>query len=121
VKTRLMIFVTAAVLFIAGLLMLGCKAPPTDNISDIKDHPTNYQGDVTVQGMVGTSFWIGTLDKGAYELTDKTGTIWVVVSTTPPPKGSEVRIKGSVESIASIGARYLGTVIDEKSRQTIKL
>ncbi len=119
-KVRL-IALLASLLLISGLLSLACTPPKTDKISDIKSSPSNFQSGVTVQGTVGTSFWIGPLDKGAYELSDGTGTIWVVTTSTPPDKNTVVRVKGSVESLVNVGGRYLGTVVYEQSRQTLRL
>ena len=101
------------VLMLTAVLSSGCAT--TTNIGDIKANPSQYKGEeVTVKGTVGNSFWLALLSKGAYEISDDTGSIWVVCEHTPPEKNDEVKIKGTVEEAIRVGEHTLGTVIIEK-------
>jgi len=103
------------VLISTAVLSSGCTM--TTNIGDITANPSQYEGkEVTIKGTVSDSFWIALLTKGAYKLTDDTGSIWVVCSHTPPERNDEVKVKGMVEKAITIGQHSLGTVIIEKSR-----
>ena len=97
------------------VLSNGCAF--TADIGDIKANPSQYEGKtVTVKGTVSNSFWLALLTKGAYQLTDDTGSIWVVCGHTPPEKNDEVMVKGTIESAITIGEHSLGTVIAEETR-----
>ena len=103
------------VLISTAVLSGGCTT--ASHIGDITANPSQYEGkEVTVEGIVSNSFWLALLTKGAYRLTDDTGSIWVVCNSTPPEMDEEVRVKGTVERAVSIGERSLGTVIMEESR-----
>jgi len=101
------------------LLSTGCST--STSISDIKDNPSQYYGqEVTVQGTVGGRFWFALLTKGTYELTNDTGSIWVICQHTPPETGAEVRVRGTVEQAASMGEYSGGVAIIETDREQIR-
>lgn len=87
------------------------------NISDlVKKAPTNST--VYLKGNVGSRAPF--LGSGAYEVLDKTGSIWVVTKQTLPKTGDLVLIKGKVqyESIPLIfaaGGKDLGEVYVQES------
>jgi hypothetical protein len=111
-----------ALLILAVLMLLvfmlsfgGCSA--TNSISDIKNNPMQYEGkQVSVKGTVGDTLWFAILSKGAYQIGDVSGTIWVVTTQPPPQKGMEIVIKGSVSTAVKLGDTALGTVITETKR-----
>jgi hypothetical protein len=96
------------------LLSIGCGST---KIGDIKADPAKYEGkEVVVKATAGNSFWIALITRGAYELTDETGSIWVVCGSTPPEKNAIVTVKGTVARAITVGENSLGTVIMEISR-----
>lgn len=104
-------------LVLIAIIMLSNGCAGTTNIGDITANPSQYQGkEVSIKGTVDNDFWFALLTKGAYRVTDATGSIWVVTSQSPPGKGTEVKVKGTAERAITIGDRSLGTVIIEKSR-----
>ena len=115
IKKVITVFLLLA-LISAAVLSSGCAA--TTSIGDIIADPSQYEGkEVTIEGTVSNNLWLALLTKGAYRLTDDTGSIWVVCSHTPPEKNDEVKVKGTVGKAVSIGEHSLGTVIIEKSRE----
>ena len=106
------------VLLLAAILMLspavGCSSV---TIGDIVANPSEYQSDeVSVKGTVGETFWSAALTKGAYQVGNDTGTIWVITSQPPPQKGASVSVKGTVDTAVKIGNQSYGTVIQESKR-----
>ena len=58
----------------------------------------------------------GLLGRGAYQLKDGTGQLTVLSEiSAPPPKGSNVGVKGIFESLLTIGSKSLA-VLREQSR-----
>ena len=109
--------VVVLLLALVSLVALSSGCAFTTDIADIKADPSQYEGkEVAIKGTVSNSFWLALLTKGAYQVTDDTGSIWVVTSHTPPDKDAEVRVKGTVESAITIGDRSLGTVVIEEKR-----
>jgi hypothetical protein len=94
----------------------GCAS--TTKIGDILASPLQFEGkEISVKGTIGNSFWISLINKGAYELDDGTGTIWVVTNQPPPQKGLQVSAKGTVSTAVKIGDRSLGTHLTETNRK----
>ena len=109
--------VAVLLLALVSVVALSTGCAFTTDIADIKADPSQYEGKtVTIKGTASNSFWLALLTKGAYQLTDDTGSIWVVTSHTPPDKDAKARVKGTVESTITIGDRSLGTVVIEGKR-----
>lgn len=108
------------ILLILGVILMvlpviGCKSI---TIGDIMANPSMYQGDeVSFKGTVGETVWLAALTKGAYQVGDETGTIWVVTSQPPPQEGTSVSVKGMVDTAVKIGDQTFGTVIRESERK----
>jgi hypothetical protein len=66
---------------------------------------------VRVNGTVTTSF--GALGKGAYQIEDSSGKIYVLSASGVPNKGSRVAVTGTVFSGVNIAGQSLGTAIRE--------
>lgn len=99
---------------VASLLtaLAGCAS--VTPIGDLLNNAARYNGkDVRVEGEVGEA--AGGLGMGAYSVRDKTGTIPVVTSTSPPRTGSRIGVKGKFQSVFTIGTRSLA-VLKEESR-----
>jgi len=107
-------FLALAVLICATLLFTAC--PNQESIARISADPGRYQNrDVIVSGRVTNSY--GLLGKGAYELDDGTGKIWVVTETGVPSKGSRVGVEGRVQSGINFGGRNFGLAMYEDKRK----
>lgn len=112
--------ILAALILVGVVLSLfisvGCTG--TLKISEIMSDPIKYEDkQVNVSGTVGNNFWISLVDKGAYEVGDGTGTIWVVTNQPPPQQGAEINVKGTVTTAVKLGDQTLGTVITEINRK----
>jgi hypothetical protein len=107
-------FLALAVLICTTLLFTAC--PNQESIARISADPGRYQNrDVIVSGRVTNSY--GVLGRGAYELDDGTGKIWVVTETGVPSKGSRVGVQGRVQSGINFGGRNFGLAMYEDKRK----
>lgn len=80
------------ILVLSGLMMAGCEQK---NINQIKADPSRYaKREVAVVGTVTRSFSV--LGKGAYEVEDGTGKLWIVSKTGVPREGARVAVKGKI-------------------------
>ena len=102
---------TAAMLLTA---LSGCAS--VTPIGDLLNNPARYEGkSVQIEGEVREA--AGGFGLGAFQVRDKTGTIPVVSSASPPRTGSQIGVKGKFESVFTIGTRSLA-VIREENRST---
>lgn len=84
----------------------------TQKISEILASPSQYQGkDVKVEGKVTES--LIAFQFGYFTLSDGTGSIPIIPSSTYPKVGEKVTIKGAVRNSFVIGSAQL-TVIEER-------
>jgi hypothetical protein len=100
-------------LMVALLVLSGCAS--VTPIRELLDDPSRYDGKtVRVQGEVKGS--VGGLGVGAYEVSDKTGTLTVVSEKADPPRsGSNIGVKGKFQALLNLGFRSL-SVLQEESR-----
>jgi len=97
------------------VLLTGC--PSHESIAKINSDPARYKNrDVVVVGRVSDSY--GILGKGAFEVDDGTGKIWVVSEKGLPARGSKVGVQGRVQAGISIGGRNFGLAMYEDKRKT---
>ena len=92
------------------------------SIADIESNLSKYQNKtVKVVGIVrdadGVNIPILGISGGCYKIDDGTGSIWVCSERGVPTKGTEVRVKGKLQSGAVIKGRNYGLVIIEKDRK----
>jgi len=74
------------------LIMSGCEQK---SINEIRAEPSRYANrEVSVVGNVIRSFSV--LGRGAYEIEDGTGKLWVVSETGVPREGAKVVVKGTI-------------------------
>jgi len=100
---------------VAGALLL-TACPSQTTISKINGDPARYKNkEVGVAGRVTDSY--GVMGKGAYELEDGTGRIWVATTRGVPSRGARVGVKGRVHSGLNVGGRSFGTIIEETDRR----
>ena len=80
------------ILVLLGVALAGCEQK---SINQIKAEPSRYaHQEVAVVGTVTRS--ISVLGKGAYEVEDGTGKLWVVSKTGVPREGARVAVKGEI-------------------------
>lgn len=89
---RLQGSVFAMVILFCVLVLVGCEQK---TINDIKADPSRYANQEVA--IVGNVIWSSSfLGKGAYEVDDGTGKLWVVSQTGVPRKGARIVVKGKV-------------------------
>jgi hypothetical protein len=92
----------------AGLLALvlgtvSSAACASRSINQVLADPGRYANkQVTVSGSVVDSYSV--VGRGAYQLEDKTGRLWIVSDSGVPRKGARVSVKGTVREGFSLGA-----------------
>jgi len=86
----------------------------TTPMEKIVSNPTKYT-EVTIRGKVVNR--VGILGKGAYELKDDSGSLWVLTSGNEMPAvGSTVTVKGTVSQGVSLGDKNLAVTLTEQQR-----
>ncbi len=89
----------AAILFTV-LIVSGCEQK---SINEIKADPSRYANrEVTVVGSVVRSFSV--LGRGAYEIDDGTGKLWVVSETGVPREGAKIAVTGTIRDAYNLGS-----------------
>jgi len=82
-----------------GLLAAGCGGV---TINKLLAEPNHYAGrDVTLHGDVTKSASV--LGHGAYQLSDGTGSIWIVSAHGVPRQGAKVKVTGRVKDVVDLG------------------
>ncbi|HEY3121840.1 MAG TPA: hypothetical protein VGL15_14545 [Vicinamibacteria bacterium] len=88
----------AAVLALVALT--GCA---TKTINRLMADPQRYANrDVRLSGQVMKS--VSLLGRGAYQIDDGTGTLWVISKTGVPRRGAHVKVKGKVRDVVDLGS-----------------
>jgi len=83
----------------AAFLLSGC-APRT--INHILADPSRYSNkEVRIEGSVTESYSI--LGKGAYQIDDGTGKLWIVAQKGVPRQGARVTAKGKIKDGLNLG------------------
>jgi membrane-bound ClpP family serine protease len=107
--------------FLVGIILAmtlsisGCTK--ANKISDITSNSAQYNGKiVNISGYVGNTLWNDLTSRGAYQVNDGSGNIWVVTSKEPPAKGAKVNVTGTVSPAFTFGDQSLGTVVNETKR-----
>jgi len=112
---RVLSIVVISVLILLVFTTTGCSR--ATRIGDILANPSQYEGkELTIRGTVGETAWFALLEKGAYQLGDGSGNIWVVTSQPPPQEGQSISAKGNVQAAFSIAGQSYGTVLVETQR-----
>ncbi len=92
-------FLLAAVV-LWTLAMAGCDQK---TINEIRAEPSRYANkEVTVVGAVTRSYSI--LGRGAYEIDDGTGKLWIVSEKGVPREGARVGVKGTIRDGYNLGS-----------------
>jgi hypothetical protein len=112
--TKGRVFVLVAAL--AAMLML-TACPKQESISKIKQDPERYRNkEVAIVGTVTNSY--GALGRGAYEVDDGTGRLWVVSRERGvPSRGARIGVKGKIHQGLTFGGQTFGIVMEESDRR----
>ena len=102
---------------VGALLISGCAARGV-RISDLRDQPGRYDNrSVSVSGTVTDSWGIPLFPFQLYRVDDGSGEITVVSSSSrAPSKGQQIKVKGRVSEVATLGGRSVGLHIEEQNR-----
>jgi hypothetical protein len=94
---RMSVLLAAAIL---ALLFVACEKK---TINEIRADPHRYADrDVGIEGNVVRSYSV--LGKGAYEVDDGTGKLWVVSDKGVPRTGTRVAVKGKIRDAFDLGS-----------------
>ncbi len=107
----------------AGLVLacafLFTACPQRTSIADLKRDPARYNNkEVAVSGRVTDSY--GVFGRGAYEIDDNTGRLWVATESGVPERGARIGAKGRLLNGLNIAGRNFGIVLREKDRRQRK-
>ena len=103
---RISQFVWLTILFAGALTSAACAS--TRTINQLLADPGRYRDDtVQLSGEVIDSYSVA--DRGAYQIDDGTGRLWVVSEHGVPRKSARVTVKGTVKEGFNFGA--LGELI----------
>jgi hypothetical protein len=89
-----------AIVVMLALAMVGCEQK---TINQIKADPGRYANkEVSVSGTVVRSYSV--LGKGAYEIEDGTGKLWVVSEKSVPREGAKIVVRGTIRDAYNLGS-----------------
>ena len=95
--------VRVAVLLTVSILALVLVACEKKTINEIRADPHRYADrDVGIEGNVVRSYSV--LGRGAYEVDDGTGKLWVVSDKGVPRTGTRVAVKGKIKDAFDLGS-----------------
>ncbi len=103
--------VISAILLLLSLVLVGCAQ--TVQIGSLVGDPARWVNKtVRIEGTVQNSF--GGLGRGAYAVSDGTGTIWVASAKGIPASGMRVAVEGEVFQ----GFQFMGQSFGVALRET---
>ena len=86
-------------------------------IGDLLAKPANYSGqEVRIHGTVSDVLKIPLVPTAFYSVNDGSGAIIVITDRGTPLSGSQVRVKGAIDTVASIGGQNIGLHLREIER-----
>jgi len=86
-------------------------------IGEVVKNPSQFDGkEVKVRGKVVDVLKLPLIETRFYMLRDETGELLVLTGAGPPGMGAEVRVRGSIGSMAIIGGRSGGLHLKESQR-----
>ena len=108
-------------IFLVGIIVLMMlfvsSCTKTTKTGDITTNSDQYNGKtVNISGYVGDTIWNALTSRGAYQVNDGSGNIWVVTSKDPPAKGVKISVTGTVSPAFTLDDKTLGTVVNETKR-----
>lgn len=98
-------------------LLVGCATGV--RIADLQNRPDHYHDrNVTVKGVVTSSFGVPLVPFQMYKVDDGSGEITVLArGNRAPRKGSRVRVTGRLNDFATVGGNSVGLHIEERDRK----
>lgn len=104
-----------ALVVLCILVSFGCIGG--DKIGEITSNPPSYEGKtVKIKGTVIDTFSVPLVSQGAYQVSDGTGSIWVVTTRGVPAEGETISVTGTVRPAFKIAGQSFGIVIMESTR-----
>jgi hypothetical protein len=109
-------FVVPALALALVTSLSACASFGSPSISQLQTNPGRYvDRNVTVEGVVTSSWGIPMVPFKAYRVSDGSGEMLVLSDNSRlPAKGARVRVRGEVEEVAMFGGRTFGLHIREK-------
>ncbi len=109
-------FVVPALALALVTSLSACASFGSPSISQLQTNPGRYvDRNVTVEGVVTSSWGIPMVPFKAYRVSDGSGEMLVLSDNSRlPAKGARVRVRGEVEEVAMFGGRSFGLHIREK-------
>ncbi len=104
---------------VVSLVLTGCERLEFGytKIGDLLKNPSQYDGkEVKIKGKVTDVMKLPFLETKLYMVKDDTGEILVITSATTPGMGTEVRVKGVLDTMAIIGDKSIGLHLKESQR-----
>ena len=117
------------IVFLLGLILTGGLATTVlagdKSIADLESNPSKYTNKtVKVKGVVrdadGVNIPILGIRGGCYKIDDGTGSLLVCSDKGVPTKGVQLKVKGVLQSGATINGKNYGLVLVEKDRKFTK-
>ena len=106
--------IAVSALVVLSLILVACE---TVKISSVVNDPSRWVNKtVRVSGTVTTS--MGAVGHGAYQVSDGTGSIWVISSRGVPARGAQVGVEGTVFQGVQFMGQSFGVAIREKQHRT---
>ncbi len=111
---RIRVALACLVLSVLAVVLTGCESPTP--IARLLDDPGQYEGQtVWVAGEAKSG--LGILNYGAFELSDRTGTIVVVSEKHGAPReGAEVAVKGVFHAAFTVGSRTAAVIVEAERK-----
>jgi hypothetical protein len=115
IMTKKFAGVCAIALLFSVIFLTGC--PQRTTINKINTDPGRYANkEVTIAGQVQQSF--GALGNGMYQVSDGTGTMWVLSEGFGvPAKGAKVSVTGDIVQTATFAGVNYSTVLRETQKR----
>jgi hypothetical protein len=86
-------------------------------IGDLLANSQNYAGkEILIRGTAGSAVKLPLVAFRFYSVRDATGEVRVRTEQEPPPEGTEVHVRGTLDTVAVIGGRNLGVHVREIER-----
>ena len=103
-------------LLVIALALGGCALSSHPRIADLKYNPGRYQNrNVTVEGVVTSSWGIPLMPLRLYRVDDGTGEVTVVSNNgRVPTRGARVKVRGRVQEFATFGGTAVGLHIQQE-------
>ena len=99
--------VVIAILFLAA----GCGGT---KVADIQNSLDKFKDqEITLGGKVVETLTLPFIRKGAYQLDDGSGRIWVIPEGDVPARGDKVKVMGTVRAGVEIAGKNFGVVLME--------